>query len=117
MTTMPGESRDALFRIKLLHTVIWAIFVAAIAALPLAVALGAFRAALWLSGLVWLEVLVLLVNGMRCPLTGVAARHTADRAANFDIFLPERLARHNKLVFGTLFAAGELFFLWRWLGN
>ncbi|HEY0303060.1 MAG TPA: hypothetical protein VGC36_17060 [Rhizomicrobium sp.] len=114
-TDTPG-SRHALLRIKRLHTAIWAIFVSAILAIPVAALLGAFRAAFWLSALVWLEVLVLLANGLRCPLTAVAARHTQDRAANFDIFLPEPLARHNKLIFGILFGAGELFFLWRWLG-
>jgi hypothetical protein len=41
-------------------------------------------------------VLVLLFNGMRCPLTAVAARHTDDRRDNFDIYLPEWLARWNK---------------------
>jgi hypothetical protein len=40
----------------------------------------------------------------------------ADRADNFDIFLPEWLARHNKLVFGTIFALGELLLVWPWLG-
>ena len=61
-----------------------------------------------------MEVAILLVNRMRCPLTGVAARYTDDRADNFDIFLPEWLARHNKLIFGTLFALGEVYLLWRW---
>jgi hypothetical protein len=51
---------------------------------------------------------VLLFNRMRCPLTGVAARYTDDRRDNFDIYLPEWLARHNKTIFGTLYVAGVL---------
>jgi hypothetical protein len=33
---------------------------------------------------------------------------------NFDISLPEWLAKHNKLIFGSLFAIAELFLLWQW---
>ena len=50
----------------------------------------------------------------RRPLTGAARRYTRDRSDNFDIFLPEWLAKHNKLIFGSLFAIGELFLLWQW---
>ena len=61
------------------------------------------------------ECLVLAVNRGRCPLTDLAARCTDERAANFDIYLPEWLARHNKSIFGFLFVAGELVLLWRWV--
>jgi hypothetical protein len=47
-------------------------------------------------------VLVLIANDESCPLTGVAARYTVDRRDNFDIYLPEWLARHNKLIFGSI---------------
>ena len=50
-------------------------------------------------------------------MTDWAARFTQDRAANFDIYLPEWLARNNKVIFGTLFAVNELFVLWRWMVN
>jgi hypothetical protein len=32
----------------------------------------------------------------------------------FDIYLPPRLARHNKLVFGVAFVCGDAIFLERW---
>jgi hypothetical protein len=48
------------------------------------------------------------------PTTPIAARHTDDRRANFDIYLPEWLARHNKLIFGALYAGGILFTLAKW---
>jgi hypothetical protein len=57
---------------------------------------------------------VLAVNGRHCPLTAVAARHTADRRDNFDIYLPEWLARHNKTVFGALYVGGLVFLLASW---
>ena len=59
-------------------------------------------------GIVFIEVLVLIANKWRCPLTGVAARYTDDRRDNFDIYLPEWLARHNKLIFGVLYVVGVL---------
>ena len=109
--------RDALWRIKLLHTLVWAVFAGSILVIPVVTLADEMRVALWLSGLVWIEVAVLAANRMRCPLTDLAARHTADRAPNFDIFLPAWLARHNKLIFGCLFAAGEALLVWRWIGG
>ncbi len=113
----PIDSGMTLRRIKLLHTLIWAFFASAIVAIPVVALFGAIRLAAWLSVLVLVEVAVLLVNHMRCPLTGIAAGYTADRADNFDIFLPAWLARYNKLIFGILFVAGELLLLWRWLDS
>jgi hypothetical protein len=55
------------------------------------------------------------VNRRRCPLTDLAGRYTEERTDNFDIYLPLWLARRNKTIFGTIFAVGELFLLWRWL--
>ncbi len=103
----------ALWRIRMFHTLAWAVFASAIVAIPIVVLLGSLRTAAWLSALVWIEVVILLVNRMRCPLTGVAARYTSDRADNFDIFLPLWLARHNKLLFGCLFVIGEAILAWK----
>ncbi len=89
--------------IKLVHTVVWAFFVACILGIFAAAGSGRPDLAGILIAVVLLEVLVLVLNRMRCPLTGVAARYTEDREANFDIDLPMWLARHNKTVFGTLF--------------
>jgi hypothetical protein len=65
---------------------------------------------------VLLECLVLAANRMQCPLTTIAARYTDDRRDNFDIWLPEWLARHNKRIFGALFAAGVVFAMVRRFG-
>ena len=109
-------STGALWRIRLAHTVIWAAFASAILLIPVFALAGRLVWAAALSLFVCVEVLVLLANGMRCPLRDLAERYTASRADNFDIFLPAWLARNNKLIFGTLFAAAQLLLLWRWLG-
>lgn len=97
--------------VKLLHTAIWAFFAACIVGIPLAAAAGRFSLAFALTGVVAVEVAVLLVNGFRCPLTGIAARYTQQRQENFDIYLPLWLARYNKQVFGALYLAGVAFAL------
>lgn len=103
--------------IKLLHTVVWALFAGAILAIPVYAWRDDLRVAAWLIALVFGEVAVLVVNRMRCPLTDLAARYTDDRRDNFDIYLPLWLARWNKWIFGTLFVAALLFTLVRWAGQ
>ena len=106
---------EMLTAIKLLHTLIWAFMATSIVGLPVLGALRRFRWAGVLTGFVLLECSVLAVNGGRCPLTDLAAKFTADRAPNFDIYLPSWLAEHNKVIFGVLFVAGELAVLGCWL--
>ena len=53
-------------------------------------------------------------NRGRCPLTPVAARYTADRCDNINIYLLVRLARYNKHIFGALYVAGTVYALARW---
>lgn len=84
-------------------------------AIPIAGAQGRFLQAVILTGLVLVECVILAANRGRCPLTDLAARHTEQRADNFDIYLPLWLARRNQAIFGALFVSGELFLLGRWL--
>jgi len=106
----------ALRRVKLLHTVVWAFFAGSILLIPVAGWLERYRLAAVLSAIVLVEAMVLVVNGWRCPLTDVASRYTDDRRDNFDIYLPEWLARHNKTIFSALYVAGILVALSRWAG-
>lgn len=109
------EKSRMLWLIRLLHTAIWAVFAGSILLIPVATAVGDLRLGLWLSLFVCIEVVVLLVNGMRCPLTDLAGRYTEERPDGFDILLPPWLARNNKLIFGTLWVAAEAFLVARWL--
>ena len=60
-----------------------------------------------------LEGIVLLINKWKCPLTSLADKYTNKHSANFDIFLPEWLAEHNKILFSILFFIGLSLVLWR----
>jgi len=116
MSDLSRNSR-ALFQIKLVHTLVWFIFAAATTAIPILALWERLEWALWCSLTVWCEVFVLLLNRMRCPLTGIAERYTANRSDNFDIFLPVWLARNNKLIFGSLFAVSEVLLLVLWVAS
>jgi hypothetical protein len=111
---VPNNGRRALTLVKVTHTVVWAFFAACILAIPVASWRGEHATAAWLAAIVLVEVAVLALNNMHCPLTAVAAKYTRNRRANFDIYLPEWLARNNKVVFGALYVIGVAFALARW---
>jgi len=105
---------NSLRLVKVVHTIVWAIFAACIFAIPVLAWLGHERQASVLIMVVLVELLVLLVNHGNCPLTAVAARYTQDRRDNFDIYLPQWLARYNKLIFGTIYLCGVAVTFVRW---
>lgn len=101
--------------IKITHTIIWALFAGSILAIPVLAWFEKWTLSGFLILIVLVECFILVFNHMRCPLTDLAARYTEDRKDNFDIYLPLWLARHNKTIFGSLFAAGLIFSLIRWV--
>ena len=107
----------ALLAIKVVRTIVWTFFAVCVLWLPLLAWQGDIDRAGWVIGLVMVEVGVLAANRLMCPLTNLAARYTADRRANFDIFLPVWLARYNKVIFGTLFVVGIAMTVARWRGR
>lgn len=111
-----GEQLRPLRVVKTLHTIAWAFFAACILAIPSAAWVGSYHLGWTLVGIVLIEIVILGANRWRCPLTPIAARYTANREPNFDIYLPRWLARYNKEIFGTLFLLGLIFLLARWAG-
>lgn len=64
---------------------------------------------LWTGyGLILLECIVLLTFNKMCPLTLMARKYSQSPRDNFDIYLPEWLARYNKLIY-TLIVIITLF--------
>ena len=106
------EPESKLSTIKAIHTLVWAVFAGSILTIPVFAFLDKLTTAWGLVGFVFLEVVVLVANRMRCPLTDVAERYTSNRQDNFDIYLPLWLARHNKEVFGGLYVAGIVYAVW-----
>ncbi len=110
----PARARRLLIAIKVIHTVVWALFVTCILALPIAGAVKRFDWAMILTMLMLFECFVLAMNRGVCPLTPLAARYTSDRSPGFDIYLPEWLAKYNKVIFGSLFVVNELILAWQY---
>jgi hypothetical protein len=112
----PTDARArTLAAIKAVHTLAWAVFAGCIVAIPVASVRGEHALAGLLAAIVLGEIVVLALNDWSCPLTAVAARYTTDRRANFDIYLPEWLARYNKQIFGPLYLGAVAFATLRWI--
>lgn len=69
----------------------------------------------WAFGVAIVELLVLLLNNWRCPLTDLAEQHGAEVGSVADLFLPEWLSDRLFGVFGILFVATCLLLAWRLL--
>jgi hypothetical protein len=96
-----------LVSIKLVHTAIWAVFVTAIGYVIYCGLANDIAQYTWIAaGVVILEGLVLLIFGGRCPLTLIARNYSDSNQENVDIFLPNWLARYNKLIFTSLYVVG-----------
>jgi len=97
------SDRHKLIAVKLFHTAVWLFMNVVIFYLLYAVITDRIDRWAWIAlAIIGLECLVLLVFKMACPLTLVARRYSASTKANFDIYLPEWLARNNKLIYGVL---------------
>ena len=109
------NAASRLIVIKLLHTIVWALMATCVLAIPVVAFQRRFGWVCALTAIILGECLVLALNKGKCPLTDWAANFTDDRADNFDIYLPNWLARYNKTIFGTLFLVSEGIVLWRWM--
>lgn len=93
-----------LIAIKILHTAIWLFFNVVIFYLLYAVITNKIDKWVWIGiGLILLEGLVLLIFKNKCPLTVVARKYSDSRQDNFDIYLPNGLAKYNKLIYTSIF--------------
>lgn len=93
--------------IKLIHTAIWAFMVAVIFYVLYCGVFDKINIITWLSiGIIILEGLVLLAFRMYCPLTILARKYSDSTKDNFDIYLPNWIARYNKQIFTTIFLIG-----------
>lgn len=101
------EQSTKLVAIKLLHTLIWLFFASAIFYILFCGITGNINLFTWIAiGLVIAEGLVLLIFKMSCPLTLVAKKYSSSTKDNFDIFLPNWVAKNNKLIFTIIFLLG-----------
>lgn len=94
------NAKSKLRWIKIIHTLVWIFFNVVIFYMLYAVLINKIDHWLWIGyGLVLMECVVLLCFRLSCPLTVLARRYSDSDRSNFDIYLPEWLARYNKQIY------------------
>ena len=96
-----------LLLIKTLHTVVWVCFVTVIFYILYCGFTSKISGLTGVAiGLVVVEGGVLLVFKRHCPLTLLARNYSDSTQDNFDIFLPNWLARYNQAIFTSIYLFG-----------
>ena len=115
---MRGKETRVLFLIKLIHTVIWVILSSAVFYVVWSGFSGRLTPYSWIAAFaIAIEGIVLLAFHNKCPLTGIARQYSDSPKDNFDIFLPNWLARYNKLIFTLLFVVGLILMIYQYVRN
>jgi hypothetical protein len=97
------NDKQKLVTIKLIHTGIWVFFNVVIFYLLYAVLINKIDKWIWIGlFLIFLEGVVLLIFKNICPVTLVARKYSSSDRDNFDIYLPEWLARYNKQIYSSI---------------
>lgn len=93
-----------LIRIKIIHTLIWIFFNIVLFYMAYAVVVNKINKLVWIGvALVIAEGIVLLWFKKMCPLTVIARKYSDSAKDNFDIYLPNWLAKYNKLIYTSFF--------------
>lgn len=89
--------------IKGVHTFVWVIMAASNFLAFYFAYIGRFDILFWVPCLLIVsEIFIILFNDWHCPITPIAEKYTDDRKSNFDIYLPEWLAKYNVKIFSVL---------------
>lgn len=95
--------------IKAVHTIIWLCFNLVLGYMLYAVWIDRIDVWVWVCvGLIVGEGLVLILFKYSCPLTVLARRYSNSEKHNFDIYLPEWLAKYNKHIYTSIFIVALL---------
>lgn len=90
--------------IKIIHTIIWVFFNVVLFYMAYAVIVNKIDRLVWIAvALILLEGVVLLIFSKMCPLTIIARKYSDSAKDNFDIYLPNGLAKYNKQIYTTFF--------------
>ena len=98
------ETLSKLTLIKIIHTIIWVFFNVVLFYMAYAVIVNKIDRLVWIGvALIILEGVVLLIFSKMCPLTIIARKYSGSAKDNFDIYLPNGLAKYNKQIYTTFF--------------
>ena len=108
----------SLIIIKIIHTLVWLFFNAVLIYLFFALARNKIDKWIWIGlGSFVLEAILLVIFKNTCPLTIIARRYSNSTNDNFDIYLPNWLAKYNKLIYGALLLVIILLLIYRLATN
>jgi hypothetical protein len=94
------HSETKLIIVKATHTIIWLFFNVVIFYMLYAVIVNKIDHWLWIGyGLFIVEGITLLAYKFYCPLTVMARKYSSSTKDNFDIYLPNWLAKYTKLIY------------------
>lgn len=104
--------------IKIIHTIIWLFFNVVLFYMAYAVIVNKIDKYVWTGiALIIGEGLVLLLFKKMCPLTIMARKYSNSTKDNFDIYLPNWLAKYNKQIYTVIFIAILIGVLYRILNQ
>lgn len=98
-----ADNAQKLVLIKILHTVIWVFFNVVLVYLFYAVFTSQIGWLFWLGIAAFAgEFIILLIYSWNCPLTFWARKYSSSEKDNFDIYLPNWVAKYNKAIYSIL---------------
>ena len=108
----------SLMLIKIIHTLVWLFFNAVLIYLFFAIVRNKIDKWIWIGlGSFVLEGILLLIFKNTCPLTIIARRYSNSAKDNFDIYLPNWLAKYNKIIYSALLLVIILLLIYRLATN
>jgi hypothetical protein len=112
------KSKTKLTLIKAIHTLIWIFFNVVIFYMLYAAIANKLDLWLWTGyGFIVLEGLILLTFNSHCPLNLLARQYSTSTKDNFDIYLPNWLAKYTKLIYTTIIAIASIITLYQILNQ
>jgi hypothetical protein len=112
------NASSKLIFVKSIHSLIWVFFNVVIFYMLYAVIADKIDKWVWICiGLIALEGLVLLVFKSICPVTLIARKYSDSTSANFDIYLPNWLAKYNKLIYTIIVGIALLILIYRMMSK
>ena len=97
------QSETKLIIVKTIHTLIWIFLNLVIFYMLYAAIAGKLDMWLWIGyGLFALEGITLLIFKYFCPLTLIARKYSNSTKDNFDIYLPNWLAKYTKKIYTSI---------------
>jgi hypothetical protein len=112
----PAKDSTKLAVVKVVHSVIYVVMAGASLVVFGAGVIGRHNVFVWMAaGLVALEGVIFVGNGMRCPLTTLAQSYGDPSGHVGDTLFPEACTRYTFRAFGTIYMVGLLLIAIRYL--